>query len=139
MKYFLDTNICIFLINAKFPRLNDFYLTRRPEEIFIPSVVLFELTYGAMKSQRREQNLRKIGVFLSDVETIPFDDNAAAIAGRIRADLERCGASIGGNDVLIAATALAGGGLLVTNNTREFERVKELVIEDWTQENSAPR
>ena len=133
MKYFLDTNICIFLINAKFPDMNMYYLTRNPSEIVIPSVVLSELVYGVQKSMRREQNLSKLEVFLSEIEIVPFGDKAALIAGQIRADLDRAGTPIGGNDILIAATALSNQGILVTNNTREFSQIKGLILEDWSR------
>jgi len=133
VKYFLDTNICIFLINAKFPDMNMYYLTRNPSEIVIPSVVLSELVYGVQKSMRREQNLSKLEVFLSEIEIVPFGDKAALIAGQIRADLDRAGTPIGGNDILIAATALSNQGILVTNNTREFSQIKGLILEDWSR------
>jgi len=133
MKYFLDTNICIYLINAKFPDMNNYYLTRNPSEIFIPSVVLSELVYGVHKSARREQNFSKLKVFLSEIETVPFGAKAAFIAGQIHADLDRDGTPIGGNDILIAATTLANLGILVTNNTREFSQIKGLTYEDWSQ------
>lgn len=132
MKYFLDANICVYLMNAKFPEMNKKYMTRNPSDIFISSVVLSELMYGVRNSTRQEQNLAKLKVLLQDIQTVPFDDQAAHIAGQIRADLGRAGTPIGGNDVLIAATALAGNGTLVTNNTREFSRVKGLALEDWT-------
>ena len=130
--YFLDTNICAFIINGKFPHLSKIYSNCSKNRVRIPSVVLFELHYGVEKSQRREQNLTKLQKFLSEVEIVPFDTKAAKIAGQIRSELERAGTPIGGNDVMIAATALANNGTLVTNNTREFSRVKGLKFEDWT-------
>ena len=133
MKYFLDTNICIYLINAKFPDMNTYYLTRNPSDIFISTVVLSELVYGVQKSKHREQNLAKLEVFLSEINLVPLDDKAALIAGQIRADMDRAGTPIGGNDILIAATTLANQGLLVTNNTREFSHIHGLQLEDWTQ------
>ena len=130
---FLDTNICAFILNGKFPHLNKIYSGRNRSEVKIPSVVLFELYYGAEKSQRREQNFSKIRVFTSEVEIVPFDAQAAEAAGQIRAKLESAGTLIGGNDLLIAAIARANNGILVTNNTREFSRVPDLSIEDWTK------
>ena len=130
--YFLDTNICAFIINGKFPCLNERYFACARNEIKIASVTLFELRYGAEKSQKREQNLGKIQTFLSEVEIFPFDKKAAEIAGQIRASLERAGQIIGGNDLLIAATALSNDGVMVTNNIREFSRVDGLTVEDWT-------
>ena len=112
--------------------MNKYYLTRNPSEICISSVVLSELVYGVQKSVQREQNLSKLEIFLSEIETIPFDDKTAFLAGQIRADLERAGTPIGGNDILIAATTLVNQGILVTNNTHEFSQIKELILEDWS-------
>ena len=133
MKYFLDTNICIYLMNAKFPDMNTYYLTCNPSDIFISTVVLSELVYGVQKSRFCEQNFAKLECFLSEITSVPLDDRAAVIAGQIRADLDRAGTPIGGNDILIAASVLANQGLLVTNNTREFSQVHGLQLEDWTQ------
>ena len=132
MKYFLDTNICIFLINGKYPGLNKYFLTRNPSEIFIPSIVLSELVYCIQKSVHSEKNFSKLNVFMSEIETVPFGDKAAFMAGQIRADLDRSGTPIGGNDILIAATTLVSQGVLVTNNTREFSQIKGLALEDWS-------
>jgi tRNA(fMet)-specific endonuclease VapC len=130
--YFLDTNICIFLINAKYPRLNQLYSTYEKNTIKVSSMVLFELRYGAEKSQKRQKTIENLNNFLSGIQIIPFDEQTAKIAGIIRADLERNGQIIGGNDLLIAATVLANNGIMVTNNVREFSHVKNLIIEDWS-------
>ncbi|MDR0220509.1 MAG: type II toxin-antitoxin system VapC family toxin [Lachnospiraceae bacterium] len=130
--FFLDTNICIFILNGKYPDLNKQYLKCARGEIGIPTVVLFELYYGAEKSKSQALNRTKIQEFISEVEIVSFDAHAAEIAGKIRADLERAGKIIGNNDLLISATALAYNGVVVTNNTREFSRIEGLVVEDWT-------
>ena len=72
-------------------------------------------------------------MFLSEIETVPFGEKAAFLAGQIRADLDRAGTPIGGNDILIAATTLLNQGVLVTNNTREFSYIKGLMLEDWSR------
>ena len=130
--YFLDTNICAFIINNKFPHLSDRYVEQDKSKIKIPSVVLYELYYGAEKSQRREQNIVKIQTFVSEIEIVNFDTKAAEIAGKIRSDLEKSGQPIGGYDLMIAAIALANDGVVVTNNTREFSRINGLAAEDWS-------
>ena len=132
MKYFLDTNICAYIINCKFKHLNGRFIKCAKDELKISSVVLFELLYGAEKSQRREINLAEINKLINGLEIVTFDAQAAEIAGKIRADLERAGKVIGINDIMIAATALAHGGIIITNNSREFSRVEELSIEDWS-------
>ena len=130
--YFLDTNICAFILNGKYPKLNERYLECDKRKIKIPSVVLFELLYGAEKSQRRERNLANIQIFVSELEIVSFNIKAAEIAGTIRADLEKIGQPIGGYDLMIASIALANDGIVVTNNIREFSRVNGLSVEDWS-------
>ena len=130
--YFLDTNICVFFLNGKYPKLNERYLECDKRMIKIPSVVLYELFYGAEKSQRRKYNIANIQTFISELEVVSFDTKAAEIAGKIRSDLEKSGQPIGGYDFMIAAIALANNGIVVTNNTREFSRVNGLSIEDWS-------
>lgn len=89
--------------------------------------------HGAYKSQKMEEGLNETRDFISDFEVLPFDYSAAVEYGKIRASLERRGEVIGGNDMLIAATALSRNAILVTNNTREFSRIDGLTLEDWTQ------
>ncbi|MDR1193471.1 MAG: PIN domain-containing protein [Peptococcaceae bacterium] len=129
--YFLDTNICAHILNGKFPALTERFLKCAKSDVKISAVVLYELYYGAEKSRWRERNLGKIQTFISEIEVVAFDDRAAERAGQIRADLERNGQIIGGNDIMIAAVALANNAALVTNNTREFERVEGLTFENW--------
>lgn len=88
--------------------------------------------YGAEKSQKRERNIANIQIFTSELEIVPFDTKAAEIAGTIRAELEKIGQPIGGYDLMIAATALANDGVVVTNNIREFSRINRLSVEDWS-------
>ena len=90
-----------------------------------------ELFYGAKKSQNPERSLEKQLLFVSRFISLPFDDKAAEEYGHIRAHLERNGAPIGPNDLMIAAIALANEVVLVTNNVREFRRIDRLVIENW--------
>jgi tRNA(fMet)-specific endonuclease VapC len=132
--YFLDTNICAYILNGRFPALTERFLKCAKSDVKISSIVLCELYYGAEKSQQREQNLSKIRTFISEIEIISFNEQTAEYAGKIRADLERNGQVIGGNDIMIAAIAVANNATLVTNNVREFERVQGLVIENWAHE-----
>jgi len=102
------------------------------KNIFIPSMVAAELLYGAEKSTKRDYNLRIFGAFLSLYQIVSFDSKAAGFYAAIRSDLESKGQSIGGNDLVIAATALAHEGILVTHNVSKFSRIKGLVLNDWT-------
>jgi tRNA(fMet)-specific endonuclease VapC len=101
-------------------------------EVAIPSVVACEVEYGTLKispSRRRELASEVLASLLQ----IPFDHEAALASARIRIDLEARGALIGPIDLLIAGTAVSRGALLVTNNTKEFSRVKGLKLLDWTK------
>ena len=101
------------------------------EEIAICSVVKAELFYGAMRSNNPTVTLARQQQFLSLFISLPFDDFAALIYGRIRSQLAALGTPIGPNDLQIAAIALANNLTLVTHNTREFSRVSGLILEDW--------
>lgn len=103
------------------------------EDVCVPSIVRYELYYGAYKSDRKEQTLNTLNDFFSQFETASFDDSCAGLCGEIRANLEKQGLPIGPYDLLIAATAIRHGLILVTHNTDEFSRVKQLVIEDWEE------
>jgi tRNA(fMet)-specific endonuclease VapC len=94
-------------------------------------MVVAELLYGVEKSGRRERNIKMVAAFLSLFNTVSFDEKAAEYYGAIRAELEREGKSIGGNDLIIAATALANAAVLVTHNINEFSRIHGLILEDW--------
>jgi tRNA(fMet)-specific endonuclease VapC len=95
------------------------------------SVVKAELCYGAMKSANPERNFALQQAFLNQFVSLPFDDLAATTFGTVRAQLEIRGTPIGAYDLQIAAITLANNLTLVTHNTREFERVHGLQIEDW--------
>jgi len=136
VKYLLDTNACIALINQEPPAVRarlDRALAGR-SEVFVSSVVAFELWYGVAKSARHEANSRRVEAFFAGpVKLLPFEEADARSAGKIRASLEIAGKSIGAYDVLIAGQAIRGQMTLITANAREFARVKELVWEDWAK------
>jgi tRNA(fMet)-specific endonuclease VapC len=136
MTYFLDTNICIYLINRKYPELAHRMLNYDADEIKLPSIVLAELQYGAEKSKKRDLTLLEIKRFTAPFDIVPFDASCAVSYGKIRSDLERAGTPIGPNDLQIAATVMSHGGILVTHNTKEFQRVPGLMIEDWAESES---
>jgi len=132
MTWFLDTNICICHLNDSAPDVSD-RLERMPSlSVKLPSIVAAELLCGAEKSERREQNIKRCKELFSIYEIIPFDEKAALRYAVIRVALERKGLLIGGNDMAIAAIALANSGVLVSHNTAEFSRVGGLALEDWT-------
>jgi tRNA(fMet)-specific endonuclease VapC len=128
----LDTNICIYIINAKPAAVLARFHQFRLGEIGLSSVVAAELAYGVAKSGS-ERNRRALEMFLSPLEIVPFDEKAVWTYGELRADLERLGKPIGSLDTMIAAHALSLNVALVTNNTREFSRVKGLRLENWAE------
>lgn len=134
MKYMLDTNICIFIIKHKPDAVIRRFLSHNPDEICISAVTYAELMYGVEKSQSVEKNRLAMALFLSPITILEFDDYAAEEYGRVRADLEKKGTPIGPMDMLIAGHAKSEGLIVVTNNTREFNRVEDLQVEDWTQD-----
>ena len=131
MKYMLDTNTIIYAINKRQEHIVQQITQHRPEDICISAITMAELEYGVYHSAKKQQNQLALVTFLSKIEIVPFDTNAALEYGIIRADLTAKGNLIGGNDLLIAAHAKSLGLTLVTNNTREFCRVEGLKIEDW--------
>lgn len=131
MKYLLDTNVCIKILKGNSIKVAEKISTIDNFDVAIPSIVRYELFYGAFKSQRREKTLAVLKEFLNCFNDVSFNSNAADLCGKIRADLEIAGTPIGPYDLQIGATALANNLILVTNNTKEFFRIKNLLIEDW--------
>ncbi len=136
MNYLLDTNVCIALINgtSSLVRRRHIDATRHGILPQTSSVVAHELWYGVSKSGRVTENANRLTAFLnSAVAVLDYTERDAQAAGQIRAELERRGERIGEYDTLIAGQAFARNLVLVTANTREFTRVKGLVVEGWTE------
>jgi tRNA(fMet)-specific endonuclease VapC len=135
MNYMLDTNVCIALINESSSnvRARVIQAVRSNATLTTSTIVAHELWYGVAKSQLVAQNARALTVFLSrDIVVLDYSEQDAQAAGEIRSELESKGQRIGEYDTLIAGQAFARNLILVTANTREFERVKGLIVEDWT-------
>ena len=131
MIYLPDTNALIRFLNPGQSPVKDHFLSVNALEIRLCSVVKAELYYGAMKSSRSADNLVLLDEFFANFASLPFDDDAARKYGEVRSVLARQGTPIGPNDLMIAATALVHGAVVVTHNTREFSRVDGLKIDDW--------
>lgn len=129
----LDTNICIHLIRERSPEALSRFEDYEVGELGVSTLTVSELYYGVQKSSRTEDNREALERFLTPLELADFDAGDAKAYGRVRATLESRGEPIGPLDTLIAAHAVALGVTLVTNNTREFERVPGLHTEDWTK------
>ncbi|URK18303.1 tRNA(fMet)-specific endonuclease VapC [Thalassospira sp. GO-4] len=130
LRFMLDTNICIYVIKNRPASCREKFRTHSGA-MAISSVTLAELIYGAMKSAKPESNLRTIEEFAARLSVLDFDTDAAGHYGDIRSTLEREGNVIGPYDMMIAGHARSHGLILVTNNTREFERVDGLRLENW--------
>ena len=133
MKYYLDTNICIYFLKGIHENIRNRLLEKHPDEIEICSIVQAELLYGAEKSIKKEENLKNIEEFLFPFEIAAFGEKESNSYAKIRAELEKEGRIIEPNDLLIAATVLENDGILITNNVKEFRRVENLRIENWTE------
>ena len=132
MRYLFDTNVVISLLTRKSDALIERVLICDEGEIGIPAIVSHELYFGAYKSQKVSFNLETIRLLLKDFVVLPFDEEDSRQAGEVRAKLKNLGTPIGPYDVLIAGQAKARDLILVSNNVREFERVSDLRLEDWT-------
>ena len=133
MRYLLDSNAIIAVLKGHpdvLARLRQY----QPQDFAMPAIVAHELFYGAYKGQRVAENLARLEAL--QFEVLEFDREDARQAGELRARLAQAGTPIGAYDVLIAGQALARSLTLITHNTREFERVAGLQVEDW--ESQAP-
>jgi tRNA(fMet)-specific endonuclease VapC len=131
--WMLDTNICIYVINARPPGVLARFRQQRLGDIGISSITAAELAFGVVKSGSA-RNREALEMFLAPLEVLAFDADGIWHYAKVRADLERRGEPIGALDTMIAAHALASNAILVTNNTREFARVPELRLENWAKE-----
>ena len=134
MKYMLDTNICIFAIRNSNDNVLKKFHEHLDNELYISSITLAELMYGVEKSRKPEQNRNALLQFLTLIDIKEFSEKAAIEYGKIRAFLENQGTPIGPLDTLIAAHAVSENMILVTHNTKEFLRIPDLTVENWTFE-----
>ncbi|MBL7973322.1 MAG: type II toxin-antitoxin system VapC family toxin [Candidatus Kapabacteria bacterium] len=131
MKYLLDTNTWIALLNGTSNSVVSELKKLDKTNVFLCSIVKAELFFGALKSKQVEKNLEKLSTALTHFTSLSFDDDCAFMYGLIREELERKGTPIGPNDLLIASIALVNNCILITNNSREFSRVQGLTIQNW--------
>ncbi len=135
MTYLLDTNVWARYLNGRSLPIRKKFREIDLTQVFACSIVKSELASGAFKSQNPDRTYRKQQQFLSLFVSLPFDDTAALVFGRLNAQLSSKGEMIGIKDLQIASIALANELVLVTHNIREFERIQGLSLEDWeTQE-----
>ncbi|MEI8156189.1 MAG: PIN domain-containing protein [Burkholderiales bacterium] len=130
MTYLLDTNICIYIINEQPAQVLQRLIQAGRDSLAISTVTVAELAFGIAKSTRADSRT-KLENFLSKFPILDWDQSAAWVYGNVRKTLEAKGQRIGERDLLLACQALALGATMVTNNTREFERIEGLKLENW--------
>lgn len=130
MKYLLDTNICIYLINDRPASVRKRLQALQPGDVGVSSIAVAELAYGVAKTGSA-RNRAALEGFLLPLEIAQFGLDAAMVYGEVRAGVERKGMPIGPLDLQIAAHAITLSTILVTNNQREFDRVAGLQLENW--------
>jgi len=130
--YMLDTNTCIFVLKNRSDKLKRKFKAIR--NICISSITYGELCFGIENGDThlKEERYNQLDLFLQKLLVDPWDEEAARHYGIIRANLKKEGALIGSNDMLIAAHARSIDAVLVTNNIKEFKRIDDLTLEDWT-------
>ena len=131
MKSLIDTNMCIYIMNRRPPEVIKKFKQFEPGDIGISAITVSELQYGIAKSKHRKKNQLRLEEFLTPLEILIYDENAAGAYGDIRFQLEKLGRPIGPLDLLIAAQAISRKLILVTNNDKEFNRIKNLKVENW--------
>lgn len=134
MKYLLDSNTCIQFLNDSHAGVRRHFFKHLPSDLVLCSVVKAELVYGAYRSARVAANLQRLEIFFQPLRSLPFDDACMHAYGQLRTVLATKGATIGANDMLIAAIGLTHRLTVVTHNTREFDRIDGLKLEDWETE-----
>ncbi|MBE0490683.1 MAG: type II toxin-antitoxin system VapC family toxin [Sulfurospirillum sp.] len=127
----LDTNICIYIIKNKPQNAREKFKEFDVGDLVLSNITVSELYYGAYKSEHVAKNLLALEHFLKPFDILEYGIKASVAYGKIRADLEKRGQTIGGLDMMIAAHALCHNMTLVTNNTKEFQRIKELELDNW--------
>ncbi|HEY2819605.1 MAG TPA: type II toxin-antitoxin system VapC family toxin [Candidatus Acidoferrum sp.] len=130
-RYLLDTNTCIYLSQRRPENVVQHFARLKPGEASISVVTYGELSYGVEKRPPSLESLERLEELATLLPVLPLTLETAKAYGSIRADLERTGRLIGGNDLWIAAHARAEGLTLVTNNLKEFRRVRGLKLENW--------
>ncbi len=131
MIYLPDTNVCIALLRRRNANLIARWQSVRASDVALCSVVVYELRYGAARSDDPVREHVKLDMFLAPYTSLPFDDRCAQKCAEIRHSLQRSGTVIGPHDLQIAAVALTHELILVTHNTPEFARIPALRLEDW--------
>lgn len=133
LRYLLDTNICIYIAKQRPPEVARRFARLAAGTVGMSLITYGELRYGAEKSVRGAEALATLEQLVELIPVLELSAVAGETYGTLRAHLERLGTPIGNNDLWIAAHALALGMTLVSNNTREFERIPKLKLQNWAE------
>ncbi len=132
-KFLVDTDIIIYWLNNKYPQIDQQISVVGDDKIFLSSITVAELYYGAYNSSKPEKNLKLVNELILDINVINFDPKAGEQFGNIKAGLKKTGKIINDSDLFIAATAISNNMILVTNNEKHFHRMNNLKIENWSK------
>lgn len=133
MRFLLDTNIIIYTLKNRFESIRFKIENAGIDNVCVSSLTVGEMEFGAAKSDNPDSARARLYEFLTPFDVLSFDTKAAEYYGRIRATMEKTGNIIGPIDLLIASIAVANNCCVVTHNTKEFLRVPNLKVEDWTE------
>lgn len=131
MSYLLDTDIIIYWLNDAVPNIRNKINTIANDEIYISSITVAELYFGAYYSSQVIKNIELLNEFSSELNILNLDTECGKIFGKIKADLKKEGKIINDSDLFIASIAISNKVRLVTNNDKHFKRIEELHIENW--------
>ena len=131
MSYLIDTDILVFQLRNKYPKINEKINNLNANQISISSISVAELFFGAYNSADITKNIRLVSDLINEINIIDFDIQAAEKFGEIKAELNKNGTLISDSDLFIASTAISNDLILVTNNEKHFNRINYLKIENW--------
>ena len=132
--YLIDTDVIIYWLKGIYPQINEKIEIIKDDCLFISSITVAELYFGAYNSSKQDENLKLIIDLISESNIIHFDPKSGEQFGKIKADLKNRGKIINDSDIFIAATAIANDLILVTNNEKHFQRIQNLYIQSWTKQ-----
>jgi tRNA(fMet)-specific endonuclease VapC len=139
MLYMLDTDIASYIIKGRSPKIEARLSTIEPSTLCISVITLAELLYGLKRVPPGHRLYMAVRIFLKIVRALPWDAEAASFYADIRHGLTQAGMPIGELDMMIAAHSLAAAAVLVTNNTRHYERISApLMLENWSEDSRSP-
>jgi tRNA(fMet)-specific endonuclease VapC len=132
--YLIDTDIIIYWLKGIYPQIKEKIACIEVDRLFISSITVAELYFGAYNSSRVIDNLKLTNELISEINILNFDPKSGEQFGKIKADMKNKGKMINDSDLFIAATAISNNLVLVTNNEKHFQRIEDLTIQNWTKQ-----